>query len=114
MTETIFSKIVAREIPAEIVYEDEEVLAFKDVNPQAPVHVLVIPKREIATVNDLGTDDAELIGRLVLAARQIAYAMGVAEDGYRVVLNCNAAAGQSVYHLHLHLLGGRPMSWPPG
>lgn len=114
MTETIFSKIVAREIPAEIVYEDEDVLAFKDVNPQAPVHVLVIPKREIATVNDLTPDDTELIGKLVLAARQVAHAMGVAEDGYRVVLNCNAAAGQSVYYLHLHLLGGRPMSWPPG
>lgn len=114
MTETIFSKIVAREIPADIVYEDEDVLAFKDVNPQAPVHVLIIPKREIATVNDLTPDDAELVGKLVLAARQVAQALGVAEDGYRVVVNCNAAAGQSVYYLHLHLLGGRPMSWPPG
>jgi histidine triad (HIT) family protein len=114
MTENIFSKIVAREIPADIVYEDEDVLAFKDVNPQAPVHVLVIPKREIATVNDLTSDDAELIGKLLLAARQVAQATGVAEDGYRVVVNCNAAAGQSVYYLHLHVLGGRPMSWPPG
>lgn len=114
MTDTIFSKIITREIPAEIVYEDDDVLAFKDVNPQAPVHVLIIPKREIPTLNDLGSDDAELIGRLFLAARKVANDMGVAEDGYRTVINCNAGAGQSVYHLHIHLLGGRPMSWPPG
>jgi histidine triad (HIT) family protein len=114
MTDTIFSKIIAREIPAEIVYEDDDVLAFKDVNPQAPVHVLIIPKREIPTLNDLESDDAELIGRLFLAARKVADDMGVAEDGYRTVINCNAGAGQSVYHLHIHLLGGRPMSWPPG
>jgi histidine triad (HIT) family protein len=114
MTDTIFSKIIAREIPADIVYEDDDVLAFKDVNPQAPVHVLVIPKREIPTVNDLAPDDAELVGRLILAARKIAHDMGVAEEGYRTVINCNAGAGQSVYHLHLHLLGGRPMGWPPG
>jgi len=114
MTETLFGKIAAGEIPADIVYEDEDVLAFRDIGPQAPVHVLVIPRKPIPTINDLGPQDAELVGKLFLAAKKIAAAEGIAEAGYRTVINCNAAGGQSVYHLHLHLLGGRPMQWPPG
>jgi histidine triad (HIT) family protein len=114
MSETLFGKIAAGEIPADIVYEDEDVLAFRDISPQAPVHVLVIPRKPIPTINDLGPQDAELVGKLFLAAKKIAAAEGIAEAGYRTVINCNAAGGQSVYHLHLHLLGGRPMQWPPG
>lgn len=114
MSETIFNKIIRREIPADIVYEDDEVLAFKDINPQAPVHVLIIPKRKIPTIDDLTPADAPLVGKLFLAARQIARDQGVAEAGYRTVLNCNAEGGQVVFHLHLHLLGGRIMGWPPG
>ncbi|WP_438768159.1 histidine triad nucleotide-binding protein [Kushneria sp. TE3] len=111
---TIFSKIINREIKADIVYEDDDVLAFNDVNPQAPVHVLIIPKREIATLNDLTDADAEVVGRLHLAAAKIARDKGIAEEGYRVVMNCNDKGGQSVYHIHLHLMGGRQMSWPAG
>jgi histidine triad (HIT) family protein len=114
MSETLFGKIAAGEIPADVVYEDEDVLAFRDIGPQAPVHVLVIPRKPIPTINDLGPQDAELVGKLFLAAKKIAAAEGIAEAGYRTVINCNAAGGQSVYHLHLHLLGGRPMQWPPG
>lgn len=114
MTETIFSKIIRREIPADIVYEDDEVLAFRDLNPQAPLHVLFIPKRPIATLNDADVDDATLLGKLVLAAATYAKREGIADDGYRCVFNCNANGGQSVYHIHLHLLGGRAMHWPPG
>jgi histidine triad (HIT) family protein len=111
---THFARIIRREIPADIVYEDEEVLAFRDISPQAPVHVLFIPKKPIATLNDLTEEDAALVGRLVLAATRYAKAEGIAEDGYRLVVNCNRHGGQSVYHLHLHLLGGRPLHWPPG
>jgi histidine triad (HIT) family protein len=114
MSETLFSKIATGEIPADIVYEDEDVLAFRDVGPQAPTHVLVIPRKPIATINDLEPEDAELVGKLFLAAKKIAADEGIAEAGYRMVINCNAAAGQIIYHLHLHLLGGRPMQWPPG
>jgi histidine triad (HIT) family protein len=114
MSETIFSKIIKREIPADIIYEDEEVLAFSDVNPQAPVHFLVIPKEPIATVNDIQPDQAELVGKLVLAAQKLAAEKGIAEDGYRLIMNCNEGAGQTVFHIHLHVLGGRPMGWPPG
>lgn len=114
MSETIFSKIIRREIPADIVYEDDEVLAFRDINPQAPVHVLVIPKKPIATLNDMQEEDVALLGRLHLAAKTIAEQEGVAESGYRVVMNCNEAGGQEVMHIHLHLLGGRRMQWPPG
>ncbi|MEO6076196.1 MAG: histidine triad nucleotide-binding protein [Dokdonella sp.] len=114
MTDTIFSKIIRREIPADIVFEDDDILGFRDVNAQAPKHVLFIPKRAIATLNDLAANDAELIGRLVLAATGFAKAQGFAEDGYRLVINCNEDGGQSVHHLHLHLLGGRKMTWPPG
>lgn len=114
MSDDLFLKIIDREVPADIIYEDEEILAFRDINPQAPVHVLIIPKRRIATINDLEADEAELVGRLVLRARAIAADEGLAEDGYRLVFNCNENGGQSVYHIHLHLLGGRRMSWPPG
>lgn len=112
--ETVFSKIVRREIPADIIYEDEHTLAFRDINPQAPLHALVIPKRRIPTINDLEPGDAETVGKLFLAAKKIAADEGYAEGGYRVVMNCNRDAGQTVFHIHLHVLGGRPLSWPPG
>ena len=111
---TLFEKIIQRQIPADIVHEDEHVLAFRDINPQAPVHVLFVPKRAIATTNDLTEADAELVGKLVLAAASYAKKEGFAENGYRCVLNCNRDGGQSVYHVHLHLLAGRQMQWPPG
>ncbi|MGV6852929.1 MAG: histidine triad nucleotide-binding protein [bacterium] len=114
MTETIFSKIINREIPAEIVFENDQVLAFKDLNPQAPHHCLFIPKKAIATVNDIQEDDAELIGQLFLAAKQYAKELAVDESGYRLVMNCNADAGQTVFHIHLHFLAGRELGWPPG
>ena len=114
MTDTIFDKIIRREIPADIVYEDEDVLAFRDISPQAPVHVLFIPKKPIATLNDAGDADAALLGRLVLTAVRWAKSQGFAEKGYRVVMNCNAEGGQTVFHIHLHLLAGRQMHWPPG
>ena len=114
MGDTIFGKIIRREIPADIVHEDEHVLAFRDLNPQAPVHVLFIPKTPVATLNDLTPDQAELAGRLVLAAAAYAKREGFAEKGYRTVFNCNNDGGQSVYHIHLHLLAGRQMTWPPG
>jgi histidine triad (HIT) family protein len=114
MTDCLFCKMVAGEIQPDVVYEDEHVLAFRDVNPQAPVHVLVVPREHIATLNDLNEDHAELVGRLYLAAKRIAEKDGIAERGYRTVINCNAEAGQSVYHVHLHVLGGRHMHWPPG
>jgi histidine triad (HIT) family protein len=114
MDDCIFCKIVAGEIPADLVYEDDAVIAFRDLNPQAPSHVLVIPRRHIATLNDLGPEDADIMGRLFLAAREIAAREGFAEAGYRTVVNCNEAGGQSVFHIHLHLLGGRMMHWPPG
>jgi histidine triad (HIT) family protein len=114
MSDTIFTKIIRREIPADIVFEDDEVLAFRDINPQAPIHVLIVPKRAIATLNDLTPVDAELVGRMFLAAKRVAGDLGIAESGYRVVLNCNRDGGQDVFHVHLHLLGGRTMGWPPG
>ncbi|HTM28515.1 MAG TPA: histidine triad nucleotide-binding protein [Rhodanobacter sp.] len=114
MTDTIFNKIIRREIPADIVYEDDEVLAFRDLNPQAPVHVLFIPKEPLATLNDATPADAELLGKLLLAARDYARQEGFAEQGYRTVINCNEDGGQTVYHLHVHLLGGRRLHWPPG
>ena len=114
MGDTIFGKILRKEIPAQIVHEDEHVVGFRDVNPQAPVHVLFVPRRAIATLNDLGDDDAEVVGRLVLAARAYAQREGFAEKGYRVVMNCNHDGGQSVFHIHLHLLAGRQLGWPPG
>ena len=114
MSDDLFVKIVNREIPANIVYETDEILAFRDVNPQAPVHVLIIPKERIATMNDLKEQHEKMLGKLFLAAAEIAREEGIADEGYRVVMNCNQAGGQAVYHIHLHLLGGRQMSWPPG
>ena len=114
MADCLFCKMVTGEIRPDVVFEDDEVLAFRDVNPQAPTHVLVIPKAHIPTTNDLDADNVGIVGRLYLAAKQIAADAGIAEPGYRMVMNCNPGAGQSVYHLHLHLLGGRPMGWPPG
>ena len=114
MADCVFCKIAAKEIPSKVAYEDAEVLAFHDIQPKAPVHIQVIPKRHIARVSEVGPAEAGLVGKLVLVANHLAKESGVAEPGYRLVFNCNAAAGQSVYHLHLHLLGGRPMSWPPG
>ena len=114
MGDTLFGKIIRREIPAEIVYEDDDVLAFRDINPQAPVHALFIPKKPFATLNDLTAADAALIGKLVLAASSWAKKQGFADSGYRCVLNCNKDGGQTVYHVHLHVLAGRQMHWPPG
>ncbi len=110
----IFCRIVAGEIPAKIVREDEETVAFRDIDPRAPVHVLVIPRRHIASVNELEASDAELVGRLYLAAKEVARAEGVEESGYRLVMNTGPDAGQSVDHIHLHVLGGRDLAWPPG
>jgi len=114
MGDTIFSKIINKEIKADIVYEDDELLAFKDVNPQAPVHVLIIPKIEIKTLNDLEAKHHELAGKIVHRASLLAKEFGIDESGYRIVMNCNEGGGQSVFHIHCHLLGGRKMNWPPG
>jgi histidine triad (HIT) family protein len=115
MTEDcLFCKIAAGEIPADTILETDKLLAFRDINPMAPTHVLIIPKQHVATINDLAISDRETIGDLYLAAKQIAADEGIADDGYRVVMNCNAGAGQSVFHIHLHVLGGRTMGWPPG
>lgn len=114
MAESIFTRIIKREIPAEFLFEDDDVVAIRDVNPQAPVHFLVVPQRPIPTLNDITETDGPLIGKMFMVARELAAAEGIAEDGYRTVFNCNAGAGQTVFHLHLHVLGGRPMRWPPG
>jgi histidine triad (HIT) family protein len=114
MSQCLFCRIAAGEIPANILYSDEDVLAFRDINPQAPLHALVIPRKHIATINDLQADDATLVGKLFLAAKQVAKEAGYAEDGYRVVMNCGLDAGQTVFHIHLHVLAGRALSWPPG
>ncbi|MBX6365579.1 MAG: histidine triad nucleotide-binding protein [Gemmatimonadetes bacterium] len=110
----LFCRIVAGEIPAKVVRQDEETVAFRDINPQAPVHVLVVPRRHIASVNALAAADAALVGALFLAAREIAAAEGLADAGYRLVMNTGPDAGQSVDHIHLHVLGGRHLGWPPG
>ncbi|MEX1222167.1 MAG: histidine triad nucleotide-binding protein [Idiomarina sp.] len=112
-SETLFTKIVNREIPADIIYEDDLVLAFKDINPQAPFHALVIPKQVIATANDITAENSDVVGKMYVAAAKIAKQEGFAEDGYRLVMNCNEHGGQTVYHIHLHVLGGKPMGWPP-
>jgi histidine triad (HIT) family protein len=114
MTHCIFCRIASGDIPSTVVYDDEHVVAFRDLNPHAPTHVLVVPRKHIATLNDLVPEDAELVGRMYLAAREVARIDGVAESGYRTVFNCNADAGQTVFHLHMHVLGGRSMVWPPG
>jgi histidine triad (HIT) family protein len=113
MSDCLFCKFVSGEIVPQTVYEDDDVLAFRDINPQAPTHVLIIPKKHIPTLNDLTPDDAELIGKLYLAAGKIAKEEGL-DAGYRTIINCNEQAGQTVFHIHLHLIGGRSMGWPPG
>lgn len=113
MSETIFTKIINREIPADIVYEDDLCLAFNDINPQAPVHFLVIPKKAIATINDITEDDRQVVGHLTLVAAKVAREMGIDQEGFRTVMNCNEFGGQSVYHIHLHVLGGKLLGWPP-
>ncbi|MBQ4851233.1 histidine triad nucleotide-binding protein [Pseudoalteromonas sp. MMG012] len=110
---TIFDKIINKEIPADILYEDEYTLAFRDINPQAPFHVLVIPKAKIATINDVNEQNSHLVGHLYVVAAKLAKEHGFAEDGYRVVMNCNEDGGQSVYHIHLHVLAGKALGWPP-
>ncbi len=110
----LFCKFVSGELDTDVVLETDKVLAFRDINPQAPTHILIIPRKHIATINDLTASDAEEIGNLYLVAKELAKAEGFEEVGYRVVMNCNAAAGQTVFHLHLHLLGGRLFDWPPG
>ena len=112
--DTIFGKIIRREIPADIVHEDDLCLAFRDVNPQAPTHVLVIPKKPIPKLSDAAADDKELLGHLLITVKTVAEQLGLAEDGYRVVINTGTNGGQTVFHLHLHILGGRSLSWPPG
>ena len=114
MSETVFSQIIRKEIPANIIHEDDQCLAFHDVSPQAPVHVLIIPKKPIVNINGLHPEDAELLGHIWLTIQKLANQLGVAESGYRVVVNCGQDGGQSVDHLHYHLLAGRRLSWPPG
>ena len=110
----LFCKIIAGDIPASKVYEDDDLVAFNDINPQAPMHVLVVPRRHVATLNDMSAADDELVGAMVRKAAAIAKDRGLDQGGYRTVFNCNADAGQSVFHIHLHVLGGRRMAWPPG
>ena len=114
MTDCIFCKIAAGDIPATTLYDDGDVLAFPDINPEAPIHLLIIPRKHIPTLNDLTEADAALIGRMHLAAKQLAAELGVADSGYRTVINCNHNAGQLVFHIHMHLLAGRELGWPPG
>jgi histidine triad (HIT) family protein len=114
MEDCIFCKIIGGQIPATKVYEDEDVLVFKDIDPVAPTHLLLIPKRHIATFNDIGPEDAGLLGRVLLVAKDMAADRNLTGDGYRLVMNCMPGAGQSVFHLHFHLLGGRIFRWPPG
>jgi len=110
---TIFTKIIEKQIPADILFEDERVLAFKDISPQAPVHFLVIPKKVIATTNDISEEDEALVGYMHRVAAKVAAELGVAEEGFRTVMNCNSNGGQTVYHIHLHVLAGKPLGWPP-
>jgi histidine triad (HIT) family protein len=114
MADCLICKIINRDIPATLVYEDERVAAFNDINPQAPTHVLIVPKRHIATLNELSTEDDQLVGELVRRASAIAAERGFAAGGYRTVFNTNRDAGQTIFHIHLHLLGGRSLTWPPG
>ena len=111
---TIFKKIIEKQLPADIIYENDKIICFKDINGIAPKHYLIIPKKEIATVNDIEDTDKELIGEMVLGAKHIAKLLNINNKGYRLVINCNKDAGQTVYHLHMHLLGGRTFDWPPG
>ncbi|MBU0528470.1 histidine triad nucleotide-binding protein [bacterium] len=114
MEKCLFCRIVNKEIPAEIVFENDQLLAFNDIDAQAPVHILIIPKEHITTMNDLNSNHKELIGHMLLTAQTLASEYNISEDGYRIVFNCNKKGGQAVYHIHLHLLGGRQMKWPPG
>lgn len=114
MSDCLFCKIINGDIPGDKIFENDDVLGFNDINPQAPHHILFIPKKHISTVNDLEDGDAALVGKLYLAAKQHAAQLGVAEQGYRLVMNTNAGAGQTVFHIHLHMLAGRSLSWPPG
>jgi len=114
MSDCLFCKIAAKQLPAKLVHEDPDTVAFEDTNPQAPTHVLVVPRKHVATLNDLGPEDEAVIGRLHRVAAQLAKERGFAERGWRAVMNCNREAGQTVFHLHLHLLGGRTFAWPPG
>jgi len=114
MDDCLFCKIINGDIPVDMLYEDDDVLAFSDINAQAPFHALVIPKKHIATINDIQADDAALVGKMYLAAKQIATQAGYADAGYRTVMNCGESAGQTVFHIHLHVLAGRDLSWPPG
>lgn len=114
MDDCLFCKIIAGDIPSDIVFENERLIAFKDINPAAPIHILIIPKIHLSTLNDLQTEHTELMGELIYTASQIAKQVGIAEDGYRIGFNCNEDGGQTVFHIHLHLLGGRKFGWPPG
>ena len=114
MTDCIFCKIINKEINAAILHEDEYCLAFRDINPKAPHHILIIPKKHIPTLNDLKEEDTILMGHIVQIAKKIAQDLHIAKDGYRILMNCNSYGGQEVYHIHLHILGGRQMMWPPG
>ena len=114
MSDCLFCKILEGEIPADIVFENDDVLAFRDVNPQAPTHILIIPRKHISTTNDLTENDEVIMGKLFNTAKVIAAQEGVSDDGYRMVVNCNEKAGQTVFHIHMHLLAGRSMTWPPG
>ncbi|HEY4491034.1 MAG TPA: histidine triad nucleotide-binding protein [Acidobacteriota bacterium] len=114
MDECIFCKIIKREIPSKIVYEDEEVVGFEDVHPQAPTHILLVPRTHVATLNDVDAEHQSLLGALMLAGVAVAKDRKISSSGYRLVINTNRGAGQSVFHVHLHLLGGRSMAWPPG
>jgi histidine triad (HIT) family protein len=114
MSDCLFCKILDRNVPAQLVAESDDAIALRDINPQAPTHVLIVPRKHIASLDELEEGDAALVGRLHLLARQIAAAEGIVEGGYRTLFNTGAGAGQTVFHLHLHLLGGRPMRWPPG
>jgi histidine triad (HIT) family protein len=110
----LFCRIAAKDVPASIVYEDDDILAFEDIDPQAPVHLLVIPKKHVATLNDLDEGDVNLAGRIMLVAKVLGREKGLADEGYRVVVNCNRGGGQAVFHLHAHVMGGRRFTWPPG
>lgn len=114
MSDTVFARIIRGELPASIVYEDEHVVAFRDIAPQAPVHILIVPRKAIPTLNDATEADRELLGHILLVARRLAQQEQIADRGYRLVINTNSEGGQTVFHLHCHLLGGRPMEWPPG
>lgn len=111
MSETVFTKIINRELPANIVYEDDEIIAFDDINPQAPIHILIVPKKVIPTINDITTEDLELLGKIIFVAKNIAKEKNIAESGYRLVFNCNKDGGQAVYHIHCHLIGGKKLKW---